>query len=156
MSLKIWNITKANARVDDLEAQVASLLSENAVLKAASVSEAENYKAIEAAAEKAGTDLKAARLEIDSLKVSLFASETNLDVVKAELATKLQAAQAEAAANLAKAASVKAAEIVAGQSVPAVASTVSATPAAPVNPIAALHGLDKVEAAFKAGQHSQK
>jgi len=148
MSFKFFNIGKANAEVDRLEAEVARLTSE---LQSAQ----ENAGAVEKGAEELRSSLLEASkanatkdAEIARLNGLVAGKDTELATTKAELA-KANEKLANPSAQIQQAASVKAAEITAAQGQPPVkASPVENPSKQEAKP--ELKGFAKARAAFKA------
>ena len=82
MQLRIWSIAKANARIDELEAQVASLTTELSTAKAAL--EANNGE-VTAAAEQISKDLDTAKQTIGTLTGQIAAATTALAAKDTEI-----------------------------------------------------------------------
>lgn len=154
-AFKFFNIGKANAEIERLEAELTKSQSET---KAAQ----ENAGEVEASAEasvkeleKAKTDLKVAQDQVAAKDLQIAAKDSEIATVKAELKAANEKI-ANPSAQIIQLASHKAAEITAAQGQPPVKVQTNENPAAAGNEPNNLIGLAKVQAAFKAQLEKQK
>jgi len=152
MAWKFLNIGKANAEIERLEKELATIKAERD--EARTALESNNSEAVKAAEgfqadlAIARTELEAAKGQVTKLTNDLSAATTELTTVKAELVT-AKAQIADPAGVIQKAASAKAAEITSSQGQPPVKVDPTTSPAAPGKEQSGLTGIARVQAAFK-------
>jgi septal ring factor EnvC (AmiA/AmiB activator) len=127
MALKIWNIGKANARIDELEKQLAEKETEVLALAA-------NPVELETELTQTKSDLATAKQTIGTLEAAAQASAAQVakftsDLASANAQLALVPAQVEASA------AAKSVQIVASQGIPPIAIKVEANPAATAKPV---------------------
>lgn len=141
--MNIFNIGKANAKITELETELAS--------------HKENQTTVEAHAERLQSELTAARSNFDAEKVKVSEGLTKISTLEAAVTaantkiSTLEAAQSEFDAKVKTAASAKAGAILAEVGQPPLKAGKDETPAAPEKSATeGLFGIAKVRAAIKA------
>lgn len=153
------NIGKANAEIERLNAEVATLTKERDDARAALESnnsevgkQAESLQGQLTAANQSISDLNA---QVTALKADLASKEKSLAAVESELKA-AQEKLANSGEQIKQAASLKAAEITGAQGQPPVVVPVAETPAQSSAKTENLFGIARVIAAFKAESLSKQ
>ncbi len=127
MAFKIFNIGKANARIDELEAQVATLTTQLAEVSA-------NPVALESELTQTKSDLALARQNIGTQNSAAISYIAEIEKLTTDLAAR-DAQLAAVPAQVEVAAAAKSVQIVASQGIPPIAIKVEANPASTAKPV---------------------
>lgn len=147
-TFKFFNIGKANAEIERLEAELTKSQAETKAAK-------DNAAEVETAAEATSAELTKVRIDLKAAQDQVAAKDAEVAKVSAELKDAKEKL-ANPSAQVKEIASHKAAEITAAQGQPPVKVPAVENPAAPAKEKNNLSGFAKVQAAFKAQIAPQK
>lgn len=150
--MAFFSVTKANARIVELEAQLGAAQAANKELTDANEAASKAPDDLQARLDQSVADLATARQSISSQGEQIKAKDAEITKLQADHKTTIDALEA----SVEQRASAKALTITQGQGQPPLAAIPKEQPGNPAKQdFSKLHGLDRVEAALRARYETQ-